>query len=149
MELPTAQKVTIMGGRADNATVKKLHADGTNWSHASVTSIFNSSVSDDPSAAMLGSIMVPDGSLESHVTTNGRVYVGDDFMMYNPTQAKHNGGDINSASIIDMDQERHNFPWSGTLNNSASITWKKVAGNTATRSAARLDSVWKSPKCNQ
>lgn len=129
---PTAQKVTIMGGRADNATVKKLHADGTNWSQASVTSIFNSSVSDDPSAAMLGSIMVPDGSLESHVTTNGRVYVGDDFMMYNPTQAKHNGGDINSASIIDMDQERHNFPWSGALNNSASITWKKVAGNTAT-----------------
>ena len=47
---PTAQKVTIMGGRADNATVKKLHADGTNWSQASVTSISNSSVSDDPSA---------------------------------------------------------------------------------------------------
>lgn len=127
---PTASKVTIMGGQAFNATVKNLYVTDTSWSQASVKTIDHSSVTDDPSAAMLGSIMVPNGSLESHVTTNGRVYVGKDFMMYNPTQAKHNGSPINSASIIDMDQERHNFPWSGALSNAASITWRKVAGNT-------------------
>ena len=40
---------------------------------------------DDPAAAMLGSILVPRGNFEDHVTTNGRVYVGGDFSMYNPT----------------------------------------------------------------
>ena len=71
--------------------------------------------------------MVPNGSFESHVTTNGRVYVGEDFCMYNPTQARHNGSSINSASIIDMDQERHNFPWGGQFNaQGVRIQWNKV-----------------------
>ncbi len=68
---------------------------------------------DDPAAAMLGSIVVPNGSFEDHVTTNGRVYVGGDFEMYNPTIA-WSFTEGNSASVIDMDQERHNFPWSGS-----------------------------------
>ena len=77
---------------------------------------------------MLGSIVVPNGSFEDHVTTNGRVYVGDDFQMYNPTVA-WNFGDIEggSASVIDMDQERHNFPWSGTYTpDGSAVAWGKV-----------------------
>ena len=86
-----------------------------------------SSVTDDPAAAMLGSIMVPNGSFESHVTTNGRVYVGQDFMMYNPTQATMNGTLAKTASIIDMDQERHNFPWAASYNpQGVRIKWNKV-----------------------
>ncbi|NMN01069.1 Cell surface protein precursor [Bifidobacterium sp. DSM 109958] len=88
---------------------------------------------DDPAAAMLGSIIVvgnaesgnngknadnTTGNFESHVTTNGRVYTEGDFSMHNPyyaakfTQQGANDGD--SASVIDMDQERHNFPWNGS-----------------------------------
>ncbi len=87
---------------------------------------------DDPAAAMLGSIMVPHGSFDDHVTTNGRVRVGEDFMMNNPEApfSSNNGvkfTDGNSASIIDMDQERHNFSWHGSLSTSCStIDWTKV-----------------------
>lgn len=87
---------------------------------------------DDPAAAMLGSIMVPHGSFDDHVTTNGRVWVGEDFMMNNPEApfSRNNGvkfTDGNSASIIDMDQERHNFSWYGSLSTSCStIDWTKV-----------------------
>lgn len=87
---------------------------------------------DDPAAAMLGSIMVPHGSFDDHVTTNGRVRVGEDFMMNNPEApfSSNNGvkfTDGNSASIIDMDQERHNFYWYGSLSTSCStIDWTKV-----------------------
>lgn len=122
-----SSSVTIKGGKVSNATVTKLHADGADWWYTQSDSLANSSVDDDPSADMLGSIMVPNGSLESHVTTNGRVYVGEDFCMYNPTQAKHNGGAINTASIIDMDQERHNFPWGSQFNaQGVRIQWNKV-----------------------
>lgn len=122
-----SSSVTIKGGKVSNATVTKLHADAADWWYTQSDPLANSSVDDDPSADMLGSIMVPNGSLESHVTTNGRVYVGDDLYMYNPTQAKHNGGAINSASIIDMDQERHNFPWGGQFNaKGVRIQWNKV-----------------------
>ena len=122
-----SSSVTVKGGKASNVTVSRLHADQADWWYAQTKSISNSSVDDDPSADLLGSIMVPNGSLESHVTTNGRVYVGEDFCMYNPTQAKHNGSSINSASIIDMDQERHNFPWGGQFNaQGVRIQWNKV-----------------------
>lgn len=83
---------------------------------------------DDPAAAMLGSILVPNGSFDDHVTTNGRVYVGEDFMMNNPKIA-YNFTNLegNSASVIDMDQERHNFPWSGSYTpDGSSIAWSKV-----------------------
>lgn len=125
-----SSSVTVKGGKASNVTVSRLYAEQANWWYTSTESISNSSVDDDPSADLLGSIMVPNGSLESHVTTNGRVYVGEDFCMYNPTQAKHNGSSINSASIIDMDQERHNFPWGGQFNaQGVRIQWNKVDEN--------------------
>lgn len=107
----TAKQVTIRGGMA----LEGIDGDGK-WTD------------DDPAAAMLGSIVVPNGSFEDHVTTNGRVYVGDDFQMYNPTVA-WNFGDIegDSASVIDMDQERHNFPWSDTYTpDGSAVAWGKV-----------------------
>lgn len=87
---------------------------------------------DDPAAAMLGSIMVPNGSFDSHVTTNGRVWVGEDFMMNNPkTAAYFNKIEGVTASVLDMDQERHNLPWSGSVTASASmIQWQKSDGST-------------------
>ena len=91
---------------------------------------------DDPAAAMLGSILVPNGSFDDHVTTNGRVYVGEDFMMNNPKIA-YNFTNLegNSASVIDMDQERHNFPWSGSYTpDGSAVAWSKVDaanGNTS------------------
>lgn len=84
---------------------------------------------DDPAAAMLGSILVPNGSFDDHVTTNGRVYVGEDFMMNNSKVAHDFGNDLdgNSASVIDMDQERHNFPWSGSYTpDGSAVAWRKV-----------------------
>lgn len=111
----TAKQVTIRGGMALEGN-KDLDskADGK-WTD------------DDPAAAMLGSIVVPNGSFEDHVTTNGRVYVGGDFEMYNPTEAWKFNPDGSSASVIDMDQERHNFPWSGSYTpDGSSIAWSKV-----------------------
>lgn len=107
----TAKQVTIRGGMA----LEGIGGD-EKWTD------------DDPAAAMLGSIVVPNGSFEDHVTTNGRVYVGGDFQMYNPTVA-WNFGNIegNSASVIDMDQERHNFPWSGAYTpDGSAVAWGKV-----------------------
>lgn len=108
----TASQVTIRGGMALEGN-PAFGGDGK-WTD------------DDPAAAMLGSIVVPNGSFEDHVTTNGRVYVGGDFQMYNPTVAgKFTEGD--SASVIDMDQERHNFPWSGSYTpDGSAIAWSKV-----------------------
>lgn len=111
----TASQVTIRGGMALEGN-KDLNssADGK-WTD------------DDPAAAMLGSIVVPNGSFEDHVTTNGRVYVGGDFEMYNPTEAWYFSFEGSSASVIDMDQERHNFPWSGSYTpDGSSIAWSKV-----------------------
>ena len=111
----TAKQVTIRGGMALEGN-KDLDskADGK-WTD------------DDPAAAMLGSIVVPNGSFEDHVTTNGRVYVGGDFEMYNPTEAWKFNPEGSSASVIDMDQERHNFPWSGSYTpDGSSIAWSKV-----------------------
>ena len=121
----TAKQVTIRGGMA----LEGIGGDGK-WTD------------DDPAAAMLGSIVVPNGSFEDHVTTNGRVYVGDDFQMYNPTVA-WNFGDIegDSASVIDMDQERHNFPWSGSYTPGGSaIAWSKV--DAADRTTPLAGSEW-------
>lgn len=109
----TASQVTIRGGMALEGNTELDGTDGK-WTD------------DDPAAAMLGSIVVPNGSFEDHVTTNGRVYVGGDFEMYNPTVAwSFNEGE--SASVIDMDQERHNFPWSGSYTpDGSAIAWSKV-----------------------
>lgn len=78
---------------------------------------------DDPAAALLGSVLVPDASFDDHVTTNGRVWVGGDFMMDNPTQV----GTSRSASVLDMDQERHNLPWNGAVSSTCSaVEWYKT-----------------------
>lgn len=109
----TAKQVTIRGGMALEGN-KTLGGSDDKWTD------------DDPAAAMLGSIVVPNGSFEDHVTTNGRVYVGGDFEMYNPTVA-WSFTEGNSASVIDMDQERHNFPWSWSYTpDGSSIAWSKV-----------------------
>ena len=120
--------LTIHGAKATNVTVNRKHANQGDWHvNPTETAICTSAyVNDDPSAAMLGSIVVPNGSFESHVTTNGRVYVGEDFMMHNPDTAAVDN-QFQSASIIDMDQERHNFPWAASYSpKSAHISWQKV-----------------------
>lgn len=91
----------------------------------------NKLTTDDPAAAMLGSILVPKGSFESHVSTNGRVYVGRDFMMYNPTAIGYEstgaGWEGKTASVLNMDQERHNLPWNGQMiANCPAIQWNKA-----------------------
>lgn len=119
----TASQVTIRGGMA----LEGIGGDGK-WTD------------DDPAAAMLGSIVVPNGSFEDHVTTNGRVCVGGDFEMYNPTVAC-SFSEGNSASVIDMDQERHNFPWSGSYTpDGSSIAWSKV--DAADRTTPLAGSEW-------
>ncbi len=113
------QSLTIRGGIAGE--------DRADWEYGGATTGAKWT-DDDPAAAMIGSILVPDGSFEDHVTTNGRVYVGGDFEMYNPTVAwDFTNLEGKSASVIDMDQERHNFPWSGSYTpDGSAIAWSKV-----------------------
>lgn len=111
------QSLTIRGGIAGE--------DRADWGHDGATTGAKWT-DDDPAAAMIGSILVPNGSFDDHVTTNGRVYVGVDFSMNSPKVAAA-FGEGNSASVIDMDQERHNFPWSGSYTpDGSSIAWSKV-----------------------
>lgn len=110
----TASQVTIRGGMALKGNTELYPGADGKWTD------------DDPAAAMLGSIVVPNGGFEDHVTTNGRVYAGGDFQMYNHTVAG-NFTEGESASVIDMDQERHNFPWSGTYTPGGSaVAWSKI-----------------------
>lgn len=110
----TASQVTIRGGMALKGNTELYPGADGKWTD------------DDPAAAMLGSIVVPNGGFEDHVTTNGRVYVGGDFQMYNHTVAG-NFTEGESASVIDIDQERHNFPWSGTYTPGGSaVAWSKI-----------------------
>lgn len=111
------QSLTIRGGIAGE--------DRADWEYGGAT-IGAKWTDDDPAAAMIGSILVPNGSFDDHVTTNGRVYVGVDFSMNSPkVAAAFDEG--NSASVIDMDQERHNFPWSGSYTpDGSAIAWSKV-----------------------
>lgn len=123
----TARQVTIRGGMALEGNTA-LGGSDNKWTD------------DDPAAAMLGSIVVPNGSFEDHVTTNGRVYVGGDFEMYNPTEAG-SFSEGKSASVIDMDQERHNFPWSGSYTpDGSAIAWSKV--DAADRTTPLAGSEW-------
>lgn len=121
------QSLTIRGGIAGE--------DRADWGYDGATTGAKWT-DDDPAAAMIGSILVPNGSFDDHVTTNGRVYVGEDFMMNNPKEA-YNFTNLegSSASVIDMDQERHNFPWSGSYTpDGSAVAWSKVDaanGNTS------------------
>lgn len=119
------QSLTIRGGIAGENRADWGYggtATGAKWTD------------DDPAAAMIGSILVPNGSFDDHVTTSGRVYVGVDFSMNSPKVAAA-FGEGNSASVIDMDQERHNFPWSGSYTpDGSAVAWSKVDaanGNTS------------------
>lgn len=114
-----AKNVTIRGGVANESNSE---IDGNHQSK---------NTTDDPAAAMLGSILVPNGSFESHVSTNGRVYVGQDFMMYNPTAIAYEsdkaGWEGRTASVLNMDQERHNLPWNGQMTAKCpAIQWNKA-----------------------
>ena len=133
-----ASSVTILGGQGSGTTTRKNvnspaeKADGV-WDGS-----FPLTTNDDPAAGMLGSILVPNGSFESHVSTNGRVWVGGNYAMYNPAAVGNTGQDgkfyefvnyerSHSASALDMDQERHNLPWNGSYSTScAAIKWDKV-----------------------
>lgn len=138
-----ASNVVIRGGQATGWIQVTDHNTNTSTNHGAWGSAHDMRATDDPSAAWMGSILVPNGSLQSHVSTNGRVWVGGDFEMLNNETVKrvagkstdgHKVGDefVNESgekttSILDMDQERHNLPWNGSSSTScAAIAWNKV-----------------------
>mgnify|MGYP002735853874 CR=1 FL=1 len=146
-----ASQVTIRGGQATGKIQVSNHNTNTATNHGAWGTTINGEkgvshdmqATDDPSAAWMGSILVPNGNLQSHVSTNGRVWVGRDFEMLNNETVKrvrglssdgHKEGEefLNESgekttSILDMDQERHNLPWNGSYSTScAAIAWDKV-----------------------
>ena len=138
-----ASQVIIRGGQAKGQIQVTNHNANTATNHGAWGNAHDMQATDDPSAAWMGSILVPNGNLQSHVSTNGRVWVGGDFEMLNNETVKrveglssdgHNVGDefVNESgekttSILDMDQERHNLPWNGSYSTScAAIAWNKV-----------------------
>lgn len=128
--------LTILGGKGSGHIntgwyKNQNHGDKEDW--------YNVNVTDDPSAAWMGSVMVVGndsgaaGNFQSHVSTNGRVWTTGDFEMYNKNVVTaDNGNFVNaegeySTSAVDMDQERHNLSWYGQMTTScAAIKWDKV-----------------------
>lgn len=137
-----ASNVVIRGGQAKGWIQVTDHNTNTNTNHGAWGSAHDMQATDDPSAAWMGSILVPNGNLQSHVSTNGRVWVGGNYEMLNNETVKKTSGQstdhavgaefINESgekttSILDMDQERHNLPWNGSYSTScAAIAWNKV-----------------------
>jgi len=137
-----ASNVVIRGGQATGRIAVSNHNSNPNANHGAWGTTEDMKATDDPSAAWMGSILVPNGNLQSHVSTNGRVWVGGDFEMLNNETVKKTSGQstdhavgaefINESgekttSILDMDQERHNLPWNGSYSTScAAIAWDKV-----------------------
>ena len=133
-----ASNVVIRGGQGSGTTTRSAKNSAAEKNDDVWDGLFPMKTNDDPAAGMFGSILVPNGSFESHVSTNGRVWVGGSFAMYNPDAVGNTGQDgkfypfINyershSASALDMDQERHNLPWNGSYSTScAAIKWDKV-----------------------
>ena len=133
-----ASSVTIRGGQGSGTTTRKDANSAAEKADGVWDGSFPLTTKDDPAAGMLGSILVPNGSFESHVSTNGRVWVGGNYAMYNPAAVGNTGQDgkfyefvnyerSHSASALDMDQERHNLPWNGSYSTScAAIKWDKV-----------------------
>lgn len=133
-----ASNVVIRGGQGSGTTTRSAKNSAAEKNDDVWDGSFPMKTNDDPAAGMFGSILVPNGSFESHVSTNGRVWVGGSFAMYNPDAVGNTGQDgkfypfINyershSASALDMDQERHNLPWNGSYSTScAAIAWNKV-----------------------
>lgn len=128
--------LTILGGKGSGHIntgwyKDQKHGDKEDWYGVNVT--------DDPSAAWMGSVMVTGndfgakGNFQSHVSTNGRVWTTGDFEMYNKDVVTTNSGNFVNAegkystSAVDMDQERHNLSWYGRMTTScAAIKWDKV-----------------------
>lgn len=128
--------LTILGGKGSGRIntgwyKDQKHGDKEDWYGVNVT--------DDPSAAWMGSVMVTGndfgakGNFQSHVSTNGRVWTTGDFEMYNKDVVTTNSGNFVNAegkystSAVDMDQERHNLSWCGQMTTScAAIKWDKV-----------------------
>lgn len=128
--------LTILGGKGSGRIntgwyKDQKHGDKEDWYGVNVT--------DDPSAAWMGSVMVTGndfgakGNFQSHVSTNGRVWTTGDFEMYNKDVVTTNSGNFVNAegkystSAVDMDQERHNLSWYGQITTScAAIKWDKV-----------------------
>ena len=128
--------LTILGGKGSGRIntgwyKDQKHGDKEDWYGVNVT--------DDPSAAWMGSVMVTGndfgakGNFQSHVSTNSRVWTTGDFEMYNKDVVTTNSGNFVNAegkystSAVDMDQERHNLSWYGQMTTScAAIKWDKV-----------------------
>lgn len=128
--------LTILGGKGSGRIntgwyKDQKHGDKEDWYGVNVT--------DDPSAAWMGSVMVTGndfgakGNFQSHVSTNGRVWTTGDFEMYNKDVVTTNSGNFVNAegkystSAVDMDQERHNLSWYGQMTTScAAIKWDKI-----------------------
>ena len=141
---PDTTNLTIQGGQAAgniqiNKRLSPVEKQEGVWGETTgPATTAQVKVSDDPAAGLLGSVLVPKGSFESHVSTNGRVWVGGDFSMYNPTIVKDVNGSAfvnfersHTASAIDMDQERHNLPWNGSYTaQCATLAWDKVSDDT-------------------
>lgn len=137
-----ASNVVIRGGQATGQIKVEGHNENASTNHGAWGTTEDMQATDDPSAAWMGSILVPNGNLQSHVSTNGRVWVGGDFEMLNNETVKKAAGlssdhsvgsefvnesGENTTSILDMDQERHNLPWNGSYSTScAAIAWDKV-----------------------
>lgn len=128
--------LTILGGKGSGRINTGWYKD---QNHGDKEDWYNVNVTDDPSAAWMGSVMVTGndsgaaGNFQSHVSTNGRVWTTGDFEMYNKNVVTTgNGNFVNSegkysTSAVDMDQERHNLSWYGQMTTScAAIKWDKV-----------------------
>lgn len=128
--------LTILGGKGSGHINTGWYKD---QNHGDKKDWYNVNVTDDPSAAWMGSVMVTGndsgaaGNFQSHVSTNGRVWTTGDFEMYNKdVVTTGNGNFVNSegkysTSAVDMDQERHNLSWYGQMTTScAAIKWDKV-----------------------
>lgn len=137
-----ASSVTIRGGQGSGTTTRRDANSAAEKADGVWDGSFPLTTNDDPAAGMLGSILVPNGSFESHVSINGRVWVGGNYAMYNPAAVGNTGQDgkfyefvnyerSHSASALDMDQERHNLPWNGSYSTQcAAIAWDKVDAST-------------------
>lgn len=128
--------LTILGGKGSGRINTGWYKD---QNHGDKEDWYNVNVTDDPSAAWMGSVIVTGndsgaaGNFQSHVSTNGRVWTTGDFEMYNKdVVTTGNGNFVNSegkysTSAVDMDQERHNLSWYGQMTTScAAIKWDKV-----------------------
>ncbi len=87
---PDATEVRINGGRLNEGDSRDR--DNRRWG--------------DPAAELVGSLLVPHGSLTTEVSTNGRMIVGGDYIM----AASNRDPGCEAYSVLGMVQERLNLP---------------------------------------